>query len=190
METFLTTFFSSAARLDETILYTVQSIGPVWKTTAWFLSHGLGSYPIMIAVLVVALLLIEKRRIALEIIIIAAISFVAIYFVKDYFNAPRPYTIDSSVIVYEHEDSPGLPSRHAVMSMIVLGWLVLKHPKSQILIWGSGILIVLIGFSRIYLGVHYPSQVLAGWLFGILFLYIFYIVDKRLWSPFKKQIRK
>src|SRR3989344_363957 len=123
METFLTTFFSSAARLDETILYTVQSIGP-------------------------------------------------------------------AVIVYDHEDSPVLPSRHAVMSMVVLGWLVLKHPKSQVLIWGSGILIVLIGFSRIYLGVHYPSQVLAGWLFGILFLYIFYIVDKRLWSPFKKQIRK
>lgn len=190
METFLTTFLSFATRLDETVLYAMQSLGPAWKTTAWFLSHGVGSYPIMIAVLVVALLLIEKRRIALEIIIIAVISFVAIYFIKDYFDAPRPYMIDNAVVAYDHEDSPGLPSRHAVMSMVVLGWLVLKHPKSRILIWGSAILIALIGLSRVYLGVHYPSQVLSGWLFGILFLYIFYIMDKRLWSPFKKQIRK
>ncbi|MEK7607589.1 MAG: phosphatase PAP2 family protein [Patescibacteria group bacterium] len=190
MNAFFEVFMSSVSRLDDVILYAVQSIGPAWKTTAWFLSHGIGSYPIMVAVLVVALLLIEKRRIALEIIIITAISFVAIYFVKDYFDAPRPYTVDSAVIAYDHEDSPAMPSRHAVMSMVILGWLVLKHPKSKILLYGGTLLILLIGLSRLYLGVHYPSQVIAGWLFGILFLYIFYSIDKRLWSPFKKEIRK
>lgn len=190
MTAFLTTFLSSAARLDDSLIYAVQSVGPAWKSVAWFLSHAIGSYPIMIAVLVIALLLIEKRRIALEIIIIAAVSFAAVYFIKDYFNAPRPFTVDSRVIAYDSEDSPGLPSRHAVMSMVILGWLVLKHPKSQILLWGGISLVIFIGLSRVYLGVHYPSQILAGWLFGILFLYIFWSIEKHLWSPFKKEIRK
>jgi membrane-associated phospholipid phosphatase len=144
----------------------------------------------MIVAFVIGLLLLEKRRVAVELIIIALISFGLVYFVKNYFDAPRPYMIDPTVIAYDREDSAGLPSRHAVMSLVVLGWIILKHPKSRVLVWGSAILIVLIGFSRIYLGVHYPSQVLAGWLLGILLLYIFYRIDKRLWTPFKKQIRK
>ena len=190
MVAFLTTLSQFAARLDDSLIYAVQSVGPAWKSVAWFLSHGIGSYPIMIAVLVIALLLIEKRRIALEIIIIAAVSFTAVYFIKYYFDAPRPYSVDSRVISYDSEDSPGLPSRHAVMSVVVLGWLMLKHPKSKILVWGGTSLVILIGLSRVYLGVHYPSQVLAGLLFGILFLYIFWSIEKHLWSPFKKEIRR
>jgi undecaprenyl-diphosphatase len=190
MVNFFTAFLVLSSSLDDIVLHAIQSIGPKWEIVAQFLSNGVGSYPIMIAVLVVGLLLIEKRRIALEIIVIAIVSFVIVYFVKDYLDAPRPYMVDSSVIAYDTENSPGLPSRHAVMSLVVLGWLILKHPKSQIITWGSVILIILIGLSRIYLGVHYPSQVLAGWLFGLLFLYIFYVIDKRLWSPFKKEIRK
>ncbi len=183
-------FLSLASRLDDSILYAVQSIGYSWKPVAWFLSHGVGSYPIMIAVLVLALLLIEKRRIAMEIIIIAAVSFTAVYFIKDFFNAPRPYAVDSQVMAYDSEDSAGLPSRHAAMSIVVLGWLMLKHPKSRILVWGGTSLVILIGLSRVYLGVHYPSQVLAGWLFGLLLLYVFYCLDKRLWPPFKREISR
>jgi len=190
MVNLFTNFLSYGARLDDAVLYTIQSIGPTWEIVAKFLSHGVGSYPIMISVLVVGLFLIEKRRVALEIIVIALVSFTIVYFVKDYFDAARPYMVDPSVIAYDTEDSPGLPSRHAVMSLVVLGWLILKHPKSHVITWGSISLIILIGLSRVYLGVHYPSQVLAGWLFGILFLYIFYVIDKRLWAPFKKEIRK
>jgi undecaprenyl-diphosphatase len=190
MSEFFNAFLASATSLDQAILHAVQSIGPAWKGVAWFISHGVGSYPIMITAFVAALLLLEKRRVAAEIIIISLISFAAIYVAKEYFDAPRPYAIDPTVIAYDHEDSAGLPSRHAVMSIVVLGWIILKHPKSKVLAWGSAVLIVLIGFSRIYLGVHYPSQVLAGWLFGMLFLYIFYRIDNRLWAPFKKEIRK
>ncbi len=191
MNVFFESFISSVSHLDDVILYAVQSIGPAWRGTGWFLSHGIGSYPIMLAVLATTLFMIEKKRVALELVIIATISFAALFLLKHYFDAPRPYTIDQTVIAYDREDDRfGLPSGHALMSVVILGWVMLKHPKSNVLLWGGVSLAVLIGFSRIYLGVHYPSQVLAGWLFGILFLYIFYTIDKRLWAPFKKQISK
>ena len=76
------------------------------------------------------------------------------------------------------------------MSIVVLGWVARRHPKSRIITWGSIVLILLIGLSRIYLGVHYPSQVAAGWIFGILILYLFYVIDRRLWPPYDKKLSK
>ncbi|MBI4057592.1 MAG: phosphatase PAP2 family protein [Elusimicrobia bacterium] len=65
------------------------------------------------------------------------------------------------------------PSGHALGAMVCYGWLAWllakSFPQHQTKIFAvSGILIFLIGFSRIYLGVHWPTDVLAGWLLGTL----------------------
>ncbi|MBI5133940.1 MAG: phosphatase PAP2 family protein [Candidatus Taylorbacteria bacterium] len=182
-------FLSYSYAFDVELLSLVQSIGPSWLSVAKFLSHGVGSYPIMVAAFFVALLLIDKWRVALEILVIAAVSFAILLSAKYYFHIERPYVIDSAVIAYDNDDGFALPSGHALMSMVVLGWVAHRHPKSRVLMWGSIALILLVGLSRIYLGVHYPSQVLAGWVFGILILYLFYVIDRRLWSPFQKNLR-
>jgi membrane-associated phospholipid phosphatase len=69
------------------------------------------------------------------------------------------------------------PSLHATMSMAMYGFLAyiiwkLLHPPHHRLLWiiVCSILIVLIGFSRIYLGVHFLSDVLAGYIVGLVFI--------------------
>ncbi|MBX4209170.1 phosphatase PAP2 family protein [Candidatus Parcubacteria bacterium] len=180
---------SYISNLDSTILYATQSVGPAWRPVAMFLSYGVGSYFILLGAFVIALILIEKWRVSVELVVIAFLSFAAVFVFKYLFHADRPFMIDPAVIVYDRDTGYGLPSAHAVMAVVIFGWVALRHPKSHVLAWGSIALIILIGVSRVYLGVHYPSQVLAGWIFGGLLLYIFCAIDKRLWPAMKKRIR-
>lgn len=183
-----TTAISYLSNLDYVILSTVQSIGPKWEPVAYFLSHGVGSYAILFVVFFLALFFIEKWRAACELLIITVLSFAVLTFLKHYFGISRPYVIDPSLTFYDYESSFALPSGHALMSVVILGWVMLRHPKSHVLVWGVPLFVLCVGLSRIYLGVHYPSQVVAGWLFGVLLLYLFHLVDKRLWTPFRKKL--
>ena len=88
---------------------------------------------------------------------------------KDLFLRPRPTIVPHLVEV----DSLSFPSGHALNSAVIyltLGALLARaeaRPSVRISVIGVAILLtVLIGLSRVYLGVHYPSDVLAGWCAG------------------------
>lgn len=181
---------SYIARFDSWGIYAVQSLGPQWEPVARVLSYGIGSYFVLLAAFVIALVLIEKWRVALELIIVALVGFAVVWGLKTWFQVDRPYMIDTNIVAYDEEDGFGLPSGHAAMSVIILGWIAMRHPRTRTIVWGSIALIILISLSRLYLGVHYPSQVVAGWLVGVLVLYLARVVDRRLWPPVEKKLRK
>ena len=93
-------------------------------------------------------------------------------FFKFLFHNPRPYWISDRVQAYSHETSFGLPSGHAQVSASVWGWLTVEVRKRWFSILAIA-LIFLIGISRIYLGVHFLSDVLLGWLLGGLLVWAF-----------------
>lgn len=98
---------------------------------------------------------------------------------KILFHFPRPYWYSGDVIAYGAESSFGLPSGHAQTSVVV--WGTIAHYIHKWWVWILAILMMLlIGLSRIYLGVHFPSDVLFGWLIGIVVLWILL----RLENPF------
>ncbi len=93
---------------------------------------------------------------------------------KEWFQQPRPFHLDPSVKL---ADAPGygFPSGHA-QSAVVL-WGTLAQWIQQQWAWAGALtLILLIGFSRIYLGVHFPTDVLAGWAIGTGFLVLYRIL--------------
>jgi membrane-associated phospholipid phosphatase len=93
-------------------------------------------------------------------------------FAKMALQGPRPYWISAQVRGLSAETSFGAPSGHAQKAANM--WGVLAAGIHRPWAWAAAVAVIfLIGFSRIYLGVHFPHDVLLGWALGALTLWIF-----------------
>ncbi len=96
---------------------------------------------------------------------------------KLFFHAPRPAWLDAKIIAHAFEPSFGFPSGHAQNAVAVWGLLAAKA-KTR-LAWGIAlILCAFIGLSRLVLNVHFPGDVLGGWLIGAFLLGTFLKLEK------------
>jgi membrane-associated phospholipid phosphatase len=88
------------------------------------------------------------------------------------FHGPRPYWYSSDVkVLSSAENSFGVPSGHAQNGVVVWGTLAerIKHRSAWII---AIVVMLMIGISRIFLAVHFPHDVLFGWLFGAIMLWV------------------
>lgn len=93
---------------------------------------------------------------------------------KDWIAQPRPFQMDERVLS-DGEHGYGLPSGHA--QLVVVFWGVLAAWVQRRWFWVLSVLIMfLMGFSRVYLGVHFPSDIIGGWLIGAVTLLLYFQV--------------
>lgn len=116
-------------------------------------------------------------RISAKLIIIFCLSFWVNAEFKNLLDQPRPFNIDLSVKIGD-AGGPGLPSGHAQGSLVLWGYLALWMNKGYFYAL-SIIIICLIALSRIYLGLHFPTDILGGWALGLLILFIYSGIHKR-----------
>ena len=129
----------------------------------------------LITLTVILFILIKNKKIGLSIltnlVVIAGLNQV----IKRILQRPRP--TEYKII---EETGYSFPSGHSMVSMAFYGYLIYliyKYVKNKYIKWISiialSILICFIGISRIYLGVHYTSDVLGGFLLSISYLIIY-----------------
>jgi hypothetical protein len=112
------------------------------------------------------------------------ISIYVNFWLKDLFAHPRPFQLDPAVKLLDIRGY-GLPSGHAESA--VVGWGVIAAWFNKAWSWIIAILLMLlIGFSRVYLGVHFPTDVLGGWAIGGIFLLVYLTLAPRIEAWLKK----
>ena len=131
---------------------------------------------------VMLFLFIKNKKIGLSIISNIVISAVLNQLLKRILQRPRP----TEFRIVE-ETGYSFPSGHSMVSMAFYGYLIYliyRYIKNKYVKWTLitilSILICLIGISRIYLGVHYTSDVLGGFLLSISYLVIYISSIKKL----------
>ena len=103
-----------------------------------------------------------RRRCALWLMAMMAAGTGLNLILKQIFAAPRPDLLPHLDIVHTYS----FPSGHAAGNMMFFGALALLAARRSVY-WGAAMLIALIGISRVWLGVHWPSDVTAGWIEGV-----------------------
>jgi undecaprenyl-diphosphatase len=147
-------------------------IGPWWFEQMMKDITSLGSTAVLTLITIGALgyLLIERKYHA-ALFLLAAIGGGTLLstMLKMGFDRPRPDLVAHGAQVY----SASFPSGHALMSAVAyltLGALLARvQPRRRLKLYFLGVAVVLtllIGISRVYLGVHWPTDVLAGWCLG------------------------
>lgn len=181
----------SPTALDERIMLSMRTaqdlsdpVGPKWLEEAVRDITALGSTTVLSLLVIsvtVFLLMTGRRRLALTTLIGTSTGTALSSIAKVHFARPRPELVPHQVEVY----TASFPSGHALMSAVVyltLG-VIIAHtqPEARVraLIMGLAVFItLLVGVSRVYLGVHWPTDVLAGWCLGGLWATICWMVTR------------
>ncbi|MFN2112175.1 MAG: phosphatase PAP2 family protein [Anaerolineales bacterium] len=101
------------------------------------------------------------------------------------FQWPRPFWVSDKVSNLVDATGFGFPSGHSQNAASLWGLLAASTAKKW-LRWIAGLVIALIGISRIALGVHFTHDVLFGWLVGFLVLVVYLLLEKRVAAWFRE----
>lgn len=150
--------------------------GPSWMERLCRDLSALGSRPVLTLVTLVAsgFFLLLRRFQALALIWLTAITGTLLMGgLKDFYARPRPEVIPGLSEVF----SLSFPSGHSMMSAMIYGSLAVlvasfvnERGIRIFLIGLAASLVMLIGLTRIILGVHFPSDVVAGWSIGLIWV--------------------
>lgn len=163
-------------------------IGDFVTPIAKFVTN-LGGAVFLIALTVILILVIKNKKIGISIFANLTIITVLNQILKRILQRPRP--TEFRIIA---ESGYSFPSGHSMVSMAFYGYLIYlsyKYIKNKYIKWGLnfilGLLIVSIGISRIYLGAHYTSDVIGGFLISISYLIIYVMTVNKLMNENEKK---
>lgn len=166
---------------DLSVTHAAQTYQPSWLNILANIFSWLGQPEVIVPVVIVVAgwLFYKKQSIRdLTLILIMAGNLLTLI-IKDFVQRPRPSP--DLVNVLAHKTDFGFPSGHALAAVLTAGaiWIVFRHRRWG---WLHPALIVYalaIGWSRLYLGVHWFSDVLAGYIIGLIWLMIILIILPR-----------
>lgn len=161
------------------------------------LFHYLGAFQFFL-VLVVLVYWAVDRRLGVRLLFLWLITLGLMDLLKTFFARPRPFAVSDQVIMLVDQSGYGIPSGHTMITLVLWGYMAYWFKVRQVTV-GSRFTIfavvytLIMGWSRMHLGVHYPQDVAAGLLFGGLILWLAIRYDEafnRRWArlPITRQL--
>lgn len=178
-------------QVDEGILKAVRALtlrdertGRLWGEESVVAITSLGSLAVLIAgccTVLVLLLFAGRWSTGLFLAVVLSGAAGLNYGLKPLFGRARPEIVRHVQLV----DTLSFPSGHALIStsvylgLLLIGSSLLSDRRSRLFLRAmTFLLIFLVGVSRIYLGVHYPTDVLAGWTLGLVWFSLCWLLAR------------
>jgi undecaprenyl-diphosphatase len=168
------------------------AIGPAWLPEMARDITALGSFGVLSLVLLIVLgylVLTAKRAAALLVLVAVVGGQIVSTLMKLGFERARPDLVPNAPQVF----TASFPSGHAMLSAVTyltIGALLMRveaDRRARIYVLGVAVILtLLVGLSRVYLGVHWPTDVLAGWSVGAAWAMLCWLVA--LWMQREGQI--
>lgn len=160
--------------------------GPAWFEEMMRDFTGLGGLGVLTLVTLAAIgyaLIARRWRVAVTILVAVVGGIVISTLIKQGIDRPRPMLVPYGSNV----SSPSFPSGHSMMAATVYFTLAAlamqfrsRRSSQAYLLFLAIVVTVLVGISRVYLGVHWPTDVLAGWTVGAAWALLVWLVAERL----------
>lgn len=145
------------------------------STTFFKIITNFGSWYALFIITIISIIILKRKKYSLQISLNLLVSFVINYLFKIIFKRSRPIGINLI-----NESGFSFPSGHTTVSAAFYGFLIYLIYKSNlnknlkiIFITLLIILILLIGISRIYLGIHFSTDVIASYILAVIYLLVF-----------------
>ena len=166
--------------IDEWMNSTIISIRSKKLTNIMSIITNIGSAYSLIVITILLFCIIKNKKYPIIITINLIASFIIGQILKFIIRRPRPIDTLIKGIGYSY------PSGHSLVSMAYFGLIIYligikinnKNIKNILIIFNT-ILIILISFSRIYLGVHYLTDIVGGMLLAAIYLIVFINIIKK-----------
>jgi membrane-associated phospholipid phosphatase len=167
------------------VIRAIQTIENPALTTLMRILTALGTELFYIPVLLFIYWCVDTRK-GTRLGVLLMVSTWSNSFLKNLLGQPRPYMLDPSV-GRGFEASYGIPSGHAQHSLVF--WIAaaapVKKPPLKIPVRiAAAVFIPVIAFTRLYLGLHFPTDIFGGWIAGSILLALYFLFAGRLETLF------
>lgn len=171
----------------------LRAVNPRYPTNAYFKALSSTAKPVAVAIpfgMLAVSLISEQDATAMqayEAVASIAVAAIATEAMKKLIQRQRPYEVYNDIYPVEYDNGSSFPSGHTSIAFSVATSLTLSTKKWYVavpaLLWASGV-----GYSRIYLGQHYPTDIAAGALTGAASAFATHWLQKKLFAEKKKRV--